>query len=135
MPVADRVAQSQYPRAIATTPALLISSHTARCGCCYAYKVNGKLVYEDEMPHSLIIEKNFLSDLQAILRVYVGSALQLYGDIDEVHEIKIHITSGKVTLLTYSDWGKSDTPSLSERVKINMLNQSIRNYKHSSDSI
>nr|WP_265597078.1 hypothetical protein [Acinetobacter baumannii] len=37
MPVADRVAQSQYPRAIATTTALLINSHTARCGWCYAY--------------------------------------------------------------------------------------------------
>ena len=37
MPVADRVAQSQYPRAIAATTALLINSHTARCGWCYAY--------------------------------------------------------------------------------------------------
>jgi len=90
-----------------------------------AEKVNGKLVYEDENPHSLIIEKRYLNYMPAILRVYVGSALQLYGDIDEVNEIKIHITSGKVTLLTYLDWGKTDTPGLRERVKIDLSSQSI----------
>lgn len=90
-----------------------------------AEKINGKLVYEDSLPHSLIIGKGSLNDLPAVLRVYVGSALQLYGDIDEVHEIKIHITSGKVTLLTYSDWTKTDTPALRERVKIDMSKQKV----------
>jgi DNA phosphorothioation-associated putative methyltransferase len=90
-----------------------------------AEKINGKLVYEDELLHSLIIDKGRLNDLPAILRVYVGSALQLYGDTDEVHEIKIHITSGKVTLLTYSDWGKTDTPALCERVKIDLRTQKV----------
>ena len=90
-----------------------------------AEKVNGKLVYEDEMPHSLIIEKDSLNDLPAILRVYVGSALQLYGDIDEVHEIKIHINSGKVTLLTYSDRKKTESLVLRERVKIDMSKQKV----------
>lgn len=90
-----------------------------------AEKVKGKLVYEDELPHSLIIEKSYLNDLPAILRVYVGSALQLYGDIDEVHEVKVHITSGKVTLLTYLNWGKTATPALRERVKIDMSKQKI----------
>jgi DNA phosphorothioation-associated putative methyltransferase len=90
-----------------------------------AKKVNGKLVYEDERPHSLIIEKAYLNDLPALLRIYVSSALQLYGDIDEIHEIKVHITSGKVTLLTYSDWKKTSTPALRERVKIDMSRQRI----------
>ncbi|MDP5142659.1 DNA phosphorothioation-associated putative methyltransferase [Rheinheimera baltica] len=96
-----------------------------------AEKVKGKLVYEDEMPHSLIIEKGYLNDLPAILRVYVGSALQLYGDIDEVHQIKIHITSGKVTLLTYSDWGKANTPNLLERTKIDMSCQRVDIFEYS----
>lgn len=99
-----------------------------------AVKVNGKLVYEDELPHSLIIEKGRLNDLPAILRVYVGSALQLYGDTDEVHELKIHITSGKVTLLTYLDWGKTDTPALRERVKINMTKQQIYYFDYIKES-
>lgn len=96
-----------------------------------AEKVNGKLVYEEDIPHSLIIEKSYLNDLPAILRVYVGSALQLYGDIDDVHEIKIHITSGKVTLLTYSDWGKTNTPMLCERVKIDMTYQRVDIFRYS----
>ncbi|WP_445767167.1 DNA phosphorothioation-associated putative methyltransferase [Rheinheimera sp.] len=99
-----------------------------------AEKVNGKLVYEDEMPHSLIIDKGRLNDLPAVLRVYVGSALQLYGDIDEVHEIKIHITSGKVTLLTYSDRGQTDTLALRERVKINMAKQQIYYFNYIKES-
>lgn len=98
-----------------------------------AEKVNGKLIYEDEIPHSLIIEKSSLNNLPAILRVYVGSALQLYGDIDEVHEIKIHINSGKVSLLTYFDWGKADTLTLRERVKINMSNQRITIFNNSNE--
>lgn len=96
-------------------------------------KVKGKLLYENEAPHSLTIEKGYLKDLPAILRVYVGSALQLYGDIDEAHEIKIHITSGKVSLLTYSDWGKANTPTLRERVKINMSNQQITIFNNSNE--
>lgn len=88
-------------------------------------RINSKLVYEYELPHSLIIEKKYLNDLPAILRVYVGSAIQLYGDIDEVHEVKIHITSGKVTLLTYSDWKKTETPTLRERTKIDMQKQKL----------
>lgn len=99
-----------------------------------AEKVNGKLVYEDEMPHSLTIGKRSLNALPAVLRVYVGSAQQLYGDIDEVHEIKIHITSGKVTLLTYSGWGKTNTPALRERVKINMTKQQIYYFHYIRES-
>lgn len=95
-----------------------------------AEKVNGKLVYENLKPHSLIIEKGFLSDLPAILRIYIGSALQIYGDIDEVNEIKIHITSGKVTLLTYLDWGIKDTPTLIKRVKLNLAHQTVNFYSY-----
>ncbi|WP_052748958.1 DNA phosphorothioation-associated putative methyltransferase [Arsukibacterium ikkense] len=99
-----------------------------------ANKVKGKLIYENELPHSLIIEKGYLNDLPAILRVYVGSALQLYGDVDDVNEIKVHITSGKVSLMIYENTKKQDTPTLSKRVKINMLNQIVSIYDYSIDN-
>ena len=39
-----------------------------------------------------------------MLRVYVGCATQLYGDVEGVDLIKIHMTSGKVSLMKYDDF-------------------------------
>ena len=95
-----------------------------------ADKVNGKLVYEDELVHSLIIDKANLNGLPAILRVYVGSALQLYGDIDEVNEIKIHVTSAKLTLMSYIQWDFAEKRLLKQRIKIDMSKQKIDIYNY-----
>ena len=88
-------------------------------------QLQGTLAYENENAHSFTIEKSLLTQLPAILRIYVGAALQLYGELESIQLIKIHITSGKVTLLGYYDWGKTDTPALRERVKIKMAEQKI----------
>jgi hypothetical protein len=39
-----------------------------------------------------------------LLRVYVGCGLKLYGDPGEADLIKIHIRSGKLTLLRFDDF-------------------------------
>ena len=57
--------------------------------------------------------------LSAILRIYISCATQLYGDIDDIHLIKAHITSGKVSLMRYDDWNKNE-PLLLERIKIKL---------------
>ena len=95
-----------------------------------AKKVKGRLVYEDQLPHSLIFEKAYLNDLPAVLRIYVGSALQLYGDIDDFDDIKIHISSAKLTLLGYYETDKPSKP-LYTRVKIDLLRHSVKLFKHS----
>jgi DNA phosphorothioation-associated putative methyltransferase len=69
--------------------------------------------------HSWVIPKPLLPDLPPELRVYVGCACQLYGDIDDMHLIKIHFTSGKVSLMRYDDFNK-EIPLLMERVKIKL---------------
>ena len=74
--------------------------------------------------HSLIFHKNFINDLPHILRIYVGAGLQLYGELDDIDLIKIHITSGKLTLTGYDDFEKS-IPFLKERIKIKMAEQDI----------
>ena len=74
--------------------------------------------------HSWIIHKDMLDKLPGILRIYVGCAVQLYGDLDEIHLIKIHFTSGKVSLMRYDDWTK-DKPLLEERIKIKLKEQDI----------
>jgi DNA phosphorothioation-associated putative methyltransferase len=84
-----------------------------------------KLVLENDQPHSLIFHKKFLDELSSLLRVYVLSALQMYGELDEIQLIKIHINSGKVTLLGYEGFDGTPLPELKERVKIKMAEQDV----------
>ncbi|MCG9781333.1 DNA phosphorothioation-associated putative methyltransferase [Vibrio brasiliensis] len=75
--------------------------------------------------HSLILHRDYIEDLPLLLRVYVGAGLQMYGELDEeIDLIKIHITSGKLTLTAYDDYEKS-VPFLVERIKIKMAEQDI----------
>jgi len=77
-----------------------------------------------EAGHSFTFHKRHLGHLPPELRIYIGCATQLYGDLDNIHLIKAHMTSGKVSLMRYDDWEK-DTPLLVERIKIKMRNQDI----------
>jgi len=75
--------------------------------------------------HSLIFHKNYIEKLPLLLRVYVGAALQMYGEIDDTIDlVKIHINSGKLTLTHYDNFDKS-VPYLVERIKIKMADQDI----------
>jgi len=69
--------------------------------------------------HSWVIPKELLNDLPPELRVYVGCACQLYGDLNDIQLIKIHFTSGKVSLMKYDDFNKKQ-PLLIQRIKIKL---------------
>lgn len=84
--------------------------------------------------HSLIFHKNYIGRLPLILRVYVGAALQMYGELDDtVDLVKIHINSGKLTLTHYDDFEKS-VPYLVERTKIKMADQDIDFFDYVDES-
>ncbi|MDH5414293.1 MAG: DNA phosphorothioation-associated putative methyltransferase, partial [Flavobacteriaceae bacterium] len=74
--------------------------------------------------HSYTLHSSLINQLPPTLRVYIGCAVQMYGDIEGIDLVKIHITSGKVTLLRYDDWDK-EIPMLIERIKIKMRDQDI----------
>jgi DNA phosphorothioation-associated putative methyltransferase len=75
--------------------------------------------------HSLIFHKNHIEILPLLLRIYVGAALQMYGELDDaISLVKIHINSGKLTLTKYDNFENS-VPYLVERVKIKMSDQDI----------
>ena len=74
--------------------------------------------------HSFTFHKDFLNALPAVMRVYIGCAAQLFGDLEEMHLIKAHITSGKVSFMRYKHWDK-ETPMLIERVKVKLREQDI----------
>ncbi|MDR3105367.1 MAG: DNA phosphorothioation-associated putative methyltransferase [Yokenella regensburgei] len=84
--------------------------------------------------HSLILHKDYIDELPLLLRVYVGAALQLYGELDDTVElVKIHINSGKLTLTRYDDFSKS-VPYLVERTKIKMVDQNIDFFDYLDES-
>lgn len=74
--------------------------------------------------HSWVIPKELLSQLPAELRIYVGCATQLFGDLSEIQLIKIHFTSGKVSLMRYENWD-GEIPRLIERIKIKLREQDV----------
>jgi DNA phosphorothioation-associated putative methyltransferase len=83
--------------------------------------------------HSLQLHTSQLNKLPAALRCYVGCGAKLYGDVDTADLIKIHIRSGKLTLLFYDGFDSSPLPRLRERIKINMRSQRIDFFQHTDD--
>ncbi|MBF0353087.1 MAG: DNA phosphorothioation-associated putative methyltransferase [SAR324 cluster bacterium] len=73
---------------------------------------------------SLQLHVSHLDDLPAILRIYVGCATRLYGDIQTADLVKIHIQSGKLSLLSFDRFEESPLPRMMLRIKINMQTQS-----------
>lgn len=74
--------------------------------------------------HSWVIKREWITTLPPELRIYIGCATQLYGDIEPFQLVKIHFTSGKVSLMRYDDWSKGE-PLLVERLKIKLREQDI----------
>ena len=78
-----------------------------------------------EQDVGLTFHKRFLNLCPPPLRIYVGCSLQMYGDLLSIDLIKVHIQSGKVTLLGYDDFEGKQIPLLTERIKIKMAEQDI----------
>lgn len=76
--------------------------------------------------HSLQLHSSLVPRLPAVLRIYVGCAARLYGEVDAADLVKIHIHSGKLSLLTYDDFSGRPLPRLLERVKINLRTQNVQ---------
>lgn len=81
--------------------------------------------------HSLQLHTSLVERLPAPLRVYIGCAEQLYGDVDNADLVKIHIHSGKLTLLYVDDFHGKALPSVTERVKIKLRALDVDFFDHS----
>ncbi|MFT3821693.1 MAG: DNA phosphorothioation-associated putative methyltransferase [Rubrivivax sp.] len=80
--------------------------------------------------HSLQLHIDLIDRLPAILRVYVTCGLVLWDAASEVQLVKIHIGSGKLSLMEYDDFSTSAVPSLRRRIKVNLrrLNYEVFEY-------
>jgi DNA phosphorothioation-associated putative methyltransferase len=79
---------------------------------------------------SLQVHKSVVEDLPPVLRVYIGCGLRLYGDLASVDLIKIHIESGKLTLMSFDDFEGRPLPRMLERIKIKLRDQDIEFFQY-----
>lgn len=112
----DAIEQSRETLFAVGNPDLIEES----CIRAYAQIKSGELTEG----HSYTFLKEYLGDLPPALRIYIGCATQLYGDLENFHLVKVHMTSGKVSIMRYDDWSK-DVPLLVERIKIKMREQDV----------
>lgn len=73
-----------------------------------------------ENNHSLQLHVDLIDRLPAVLRAYVSCGLLLWDSLGEVDLVKIHVHSGKLTLLEFDDFESSPLPLLRRRIKINI---------------
>jgi len=97
----------------------------ARCAKIHEEKSLGRL---DEQ--ALYIETNDIGELDPVLRMYIGVAELLYGDIDNVDVVKIHKRTGKVTFLIYDNYEIFGEDNLQYRIKVDIGKQKIFCYDH-----
>ena len=86
-------------------------------------------------PHALQLHAALIPRLPAALRAYVGCAEKLYGDITEetVDLVKIHLHSGKLTVLRCDDFHGKAVPKVVERVKIKMRDPDMDFFDHTDE--
>ena len=75
--------------------------------------------------HHLTLHQSVLGGCLPLVRIYVGCALQLFGDAGAVDLIKIQLQSGKVTFLIYDDFDGAEVPMLVERIKVDLGRQRV----------
>ena len=70
--------------------------------------------------HDLVFHQSILGQCLPLIRIYVGCALTLFGDVDTIDLVKVHLQSSKVTFLVYDDFENGDPPKLIERIKVDL---------------
>jgi DNA phosphorothioation-associated putative methyltransferase len=83
--------------------------------------------------HTLQLHSSLVERLPTILRIYVACGAVLYGDIQTVDLIKIHIGSGKLTLMKFDDFEGQPLPRMIERIKLNLRSQDIDVFRYGDE--
>ncbi len=83
---------------------------------------------------ALFLRGHRLAELPAVLRVFVGCAGRLYGELETADVLKLHIRSSKVTAQNYDDFDGQRVPSLIERVKVDLRRQDIDVFSYDTEA-
>lgn len=84
-----------------------------------------------EDSESLQLHTSLVEQLPPILRTYVHCGTLLYGDVSSADLIKIHMRSGKLTLMTFDDFVGKPLPKMIQRVKLNLRKQGLEIFDYS----
>ncbi|WP_284220648.1 DNA phosphorothioation-associated putative methyltransferase [Brevundimonas denitrificans] len=71
--------------------------------------------------------------LPAILRCFIGCAERYFGGLEQAELFKVHLDTGKLTALAFSDFSTSPLPRLKTRVKIDLRRQRIDVFDHEEE--
>lgn len=114
-----------YQKALASAQTTLLNAADPESlnDACRSAQAKGLGHYVDSDYLQLHISS--IERLPAVLRIYVGCGLILYGDMDGVDLVKIHVRSGKLTLMKFDDFDGKPIPLMSERIKIRLRDQEI----------
>jgi len=74
---------------------------------------------------ALTIHTSLVPQLPALLRVYIGCASKLYGDVSSADLLKVHTRSGKLTLMSFDDFDSVPLPRMVQRVKVDLRKQRV----------
>jgi DNA phosphorothioation-associated putative methyltransferase len=88
-----------------------------------------------EDSESLQLHTSLIAQLPPVLRVYINCGLKLYGDPESADLIKIHIRSGKLTLMRFDDFLGHPLPRLLQRVKLKLREQDFDVFDYGSPTI
>lgn len=80
--------------------------------------------------HDLQLHVSLVERLPPVLRAYVACGLQLHGDLTAVDLVKIHIGSGKLSLMQFENFGGSPLPAMTRRVKVNVRRTSSEVFEY-----
>jgi DNA phosphorothioation-associated putative methyltransferase len=119
-----------YPKAMEAGQALLFSLRDAKtiaAACATAAAQGLGWLVEGE---SLQLDARLVNELPPALRVYIGCAGKLYGEVQEADVVKVHIASGKVSLMRYDAYEGCAIPLLVERVKVDLRRQQVSYYRY-----
>lgn len=78
-----------------------------------------------EDSESLQLHTSLVEQLPPVLRTYVNCGTLLYGDVSSADLIKIHMRSGKLTLMKFDDFFGKPLPRMIQRVKLDLRKQDL----------
>jgi DNA phosphorothioation-associated putative methyltransferase len=84
---------------------------------------------------SLQLHTSLVERLPSILRVYIGCASMLYGDYRNSDLVKVHIHSGKISLMKYDEFESHPLPKMVERVKISLRQQDFDYFEYGEEYV
>jgi DNA phosphorothioation-associated putative methyltransferase len=86
-----------------------------------------------ESGQSLQLHTSLVERLPPVLRVYVACATALFGDVRHIDLVKLHINSGKVTLMRFDDFINQPLPSMTERIKVKLKEQDLDIFRYGEE--